>query len=218
MISAAIFLAVTPLPEVADLLDCAREARVTMVASEARSDSEVRLAADAGAAFVSIRVDGSDNSLVALTEATRLGLPMIVWPDGVPAGDLAYALMVNDAHRGTLMAAGSEAEALAIRDVAPDIGLLMTGITDHYEVLSSELDQRAMAAWFDYFPDAHMEYFLAGQGIETVIPHFPFSPVMSAEDFELVRQQHIEILITDQPEDAVAVFGRASDHCPAEGE
>ena len=209
MIGAAVFLAVTPLPDVADLLDCARNNRVTLVASADPVE---------GAAFKSVRFSDVYDMLSELAAAEAGGQLLIVWPDGADLAGLARQVESTGMNRRVLIAAATEAEAATIRAETPDAGLLMTGITEHYEVLSSELDQRAMAAWFDYFPDAHTEYFLAGQGIETVIPDFPFAETMSAEDFALVRQQHIEILITDQPEDAIAAFGRAGDNCPAGGE
>lgn len=209
MIGAAILLAVTPLPDVADLLDCAREERVTLVASAEVTD---------GVAFKTIRFSDAYALLADLVAAEAGEYLLIVWPGGADLTAIARQVESTGMSRRVLIAAASEADAAVIRTEAPEAGLLMTGIIDHYEVLSSELDQRAMAAWFDYFPDAHMEYFLAGQGIETVIPDFPFREMMWAEDFALVRQQHIEILITGQPEDAIAVFGRAGDHCPAEGE
>lgn len=209
MISAALFLSVTPLPDVADLLDCARDERVTLVASAEVTD---------GVAFKTIRFSDAYAFLAELVAAEAGEYLLIVWPGGADLAALARQVESTGMSRRVLIAAASEAEAAAIRNEAPEAGLLMTGITDHYEVLSSELDQRAMAAWFDYFPDAHMEYFLAGQGIETVIPDFPFREMMSAEDFALVRQQHIEILITEQPEQAIAVFGRAGERCPTGGE
>lgn len=209
MIGAAFLIAVTPLPDVADLLDCAREERVSLVASSEPAD---------GVAFRTVRFSDAYAFLAELLAAETGEYLLIVWPDGADLAGLARQVESTGMNRRVLIAAATEAEAATIRAETPDAGLLMTGITEHYEVLSSELDQRAMAAWFDYFPDAHTEYFLAGQGIETVIPDFPFAETMSAEDFALVRQQHIEILITDQPEDAIAAFGRAGDHCPAGGE
>lgn len=209
MIGAAILLAVTPLPDVADLLDCAREERVTLVASAEVTD---------GVAFKTVRFSDAYAFLADLVAAEAGEYLLIVWPDGADLTAIARQVDSSGMSRRVLIAATNEADAAVIRTEAPDAGLLMTGIIDHYEVLSSELDQRAMAAWFDYFPDAHMEYFLAGQGIETVIPDFPFAETMSAEDFALMRQQHIEILITEQPEDAIAAFGRAGDHCPASGD
>lgn len=209
MISAALLLAVTPLPDVGDLLDCAREARVTLVASADPVD---------GAAFKSVRFLDAYGFLAELVAAQSGDYLLIVWPHGADLTAIARQVESTGMSRRVLIAAATEAGAAAIRTEAPEAGLLMTGIIDHYEVLSSELDQRSMAAWFDYFPDAHMEYFLAGQGIETIISDFPFRETMSAEDFALVRQQHIEILITEQPEDAVAAFGRAGDHCPVGGE
>ncbi|MCF8880446.1 hypothetical protein L5876_11525 [Hyphobacterium sp. SN044] len=209
MISAAFLIAVTPLPDVADLLDCAREERVSLVASSEPAD---------GVAFRTVRFSDAYAFLAELLAAETGEYLLIVWPDGADLAGLARQVESTGMNRRVLIAAATEAEAATIRAETPDAGLLMTGITEHYEVLSSELDQRAMAAWFDYFPDAHTEYFLAGQGIETVIPDFPFAETMSAEDFALVRQQHIEILITDQPEDAIAAFGRAGDNCPAGGE
>lgn len=209
MIGAALFLAITPLPDVGDLLDCAREARVTLVASAERVD---------GTAFKTVRFSDVYVFLAELIDAEAGGYLLIVWPDGADLAALARQVEATGMSRRVLIAAASEAEAAIIRAEAPEAGLLMTGIIDHYEVLSSELNQNAMAAWFEYFPDAHMEYFLGGQGIETVIRDFPFAKTMSAEDFALVRQQHIEILITDQPGDAIAAFGRAGDLCPASGE
>ena len=208
MIFSAFLLALTPLPDIGDLLDCAQEERVTLVASAEQAD---------GTAFKTVRFSDVYVFLAELTDAEAGGYLLIVWPDGADLAALARQVESTGMSRRVLIAAASEVEAAIIRAEAPEAGLLMTGITDHYEVLSSELNQNAMAAWFDYFPDAHMEYFLAGQGIETVIPDFPFADTMSAEDFALVRQQHIEILITGQPEDAIAAFGRAGDHCPASG-
>ncbi|MEN0652983.1 MULTISPECIES: hypothetical protein [Hyphobacterium] len=209
MIGAALFLAVTPLPDVGELLDCARDNRVTLVASADPVE---------GAAFKSVRFLDAYGFLAELVAAQSGDYLLIVWPDGSDLSALARQVDSTGMARRVLIAAASEAEAMTVRETAPEAGLLMTAITDHYEVLSSELNQNAMAAWFEYFPDAHMEYFLGGQWIETVIPDFPFAETMSAEDFALVRQQHIEILITDQPEAAVAVLGRAGDHCPAGGE
>lgn len=209
MIGAALFLAITPLPDVGDLLDCAREERVTLVASAELID---------GAAFKTVRFSSPYDFLAELVAAESGDYLLLVWPEGSDPAALARQVASTGMSRRVLIAAASEAEAAIIRAEAPEAGLLMTGITDHYEVLSSELNQNAMAAWFEYFPDAHMEYFLGGQGIETVIPDFPFAETMSAEDFALVRQQHIEILITDQPGDAIAAFGRAGDLCPAGGE
>lgn len=209
MIGAAFLLAVTPLLDVADLLDCAREERVTLVASTEVTD---------GVAFKTVQFSDAYAFLAELVAAEAGEYLLIVWPGGADLTALARQVDSSGMSRRVLIAAESEVDAVTIRAEAPDAGLLMTRIIDHYEVLSSELNQNAMAAWFDYFPDAHMEYFLAGQGIETVIPDFPFSETMSAEDFALVRQQHIEILITGQPGDAVAAFGRAGDHCPASGD
>lgn len=205
MISAALFLTLTSLPDVADLLDCAREERVTLVASDEVID---------GVALKTIHFTDTYAFLEELVAAEAGGYLLIAWPDGADLASLARQVESTGMSRRVLIAAASETEAAAIRAEAPDAGLLMTGIIDHYEVLSSELNQNAMAAWFDYFPDAHMEYFLAGQGIETVIPDFPFAETMSGEDFSLVRQQHIEILITGQPEAAIAAFGSAIELCP----
>ena len=209
MIGAALLLAVSPLPDVEALLDCAREERVTLVASAEMID---------GVAFKTVRFSSSYDFLAELVAAEAGEYLLIVWPEGTDLAALARQVEATGMSRRVLIAAASEPEGAIIRAEAPEAGLLMTGITDHYEVLSSELNQNAMAAWFEYFPDAHTEYFLGGQWIETVIPDFPFTETMSAEDFALVRQQHIEILITDQPEDAIAAFGRAGDLCPAGGE
>lgn len=226
MIAAALFLSLTPPEDAGALLECARDQRVTLVASQFESGN-VREAAEQarrdGAAYIWLQVIDQNGILIihnapdqlghTLPRVAATGLHVILEPSGVRAEQIARAVSDAGVSAQTLIVVPDEASGAAVQAIDPGIGLVRTGLTDHYEVLSSELDQSRMAAWFEYFPDAHMEYFLAGQGIATIIPDFAFTDTMSAEDFALVRQQHIEILITDQTEDAIAVFGRAEDHC-----
>ena len=231
MILAALAIAVTPLPDTGALLDCARNQQVTLVASHFESGDASAAARQArldGAAFIWLQivdidgilaVSGSQEPLGALLQSdARTGAHLILEPGQVTAGRIAETVTrAGAAHRVMIVVPDDETGAI-VQSVDPQIGLVRTGIEDRYAVLSSELDQTRMAAWFEFFPDAHMGYFLTGQGIETIIPDFPGEEAMTADDFALVRQLHVDVLVTRQTADAVAVLGRVGDHCRAESD
>ncbi|MEE2526624.1 glycerophosphodiester phosphodiesterase family protein [Hyphobacterium sp. HN65] len=107
------------------------------------------------------------------------------------------------------------ADADPIQAVTTDIGISLP-FTDHDEVLSSELDVSGLMSWVGRgVPDAHTEYFLTGQGIETAMHDFPGEEAGTI-DYAFIDERHIEVLATDDPEAALAAFGPWQRYCGIE--
>lgn len=267
----AAFQASTPLPPVSELLDCAREADITLVAAHRaggfapgipeNSLAGFREAARLGAAFVEVDLmETSDGEIILMHDRTldrtttgegevadhtlaelrtlhlldsagrrtheriptledtfaaarELGIYIELDLKGIAPERAAWLVAEAGMETQTIIIVYDVADADPIQAISTDIGISLPFI-DRNEVLNSDLDFDPLISWVGYgVPDARTEYFLSGQNIETAMHDFP-GEREGTIDYAFIDERHIELLASDDPEAALAVFGRWDLYCP----
>jgi len=148
----------------------------------------------------------------AFAAAEAVGLYLELDLKGVaPENATQLAIEASMANRVLIIVHNVE-DAAIIQSVSADIGISLP-FTDRDVVLNSELDFGSLLAWAGYgIPDARTEAFLTGQQIETAMHDFP-GEANGRIDYAFIDQMHVEVLASDNPEAAVAVFGPYRAYC-----
>jgi glycerophosphoryl diester phosphodiesterase len=148
----------------------------------------------------------------AFAAAESTGLYLELDLKGVAPDYVARLLVEAGVADRVLIIVHNAEDAAAIQSVSTDIGISLP-FTDRDVVLNSELDFGPLLAWAGYgIPDARTEAFLTGQQIETAMHDFP-GEANGRIDYAFIDQMHVEVLASDNPEAAVAVFGPYWAYC-----